>query len=76
MNTNAIQERKDQLSCKEKQLRLAGQKLDSLWMEARSAIGQERTAIHNQIGPLREKQNADRKEHEVLKKSKYFLKKL
>jgi len=56
MNTVITQERKDLLSLMEKKLRLAGQKLDTLWMEARSAKGQTRIDLHNQIGPLREKQ--------------------
>lgn len=69
MNAETTQEKKNQLSWMEKQLRLGGQKLDSLWMQARTATGQAKTDIHNQIGPLREKQNVDRKEHEALKKS-------
>lgn len=53
----------------ERRLRLAGQKLDVLWMTARNATGQSRTDIHKQIGSLRDKQRVDREEHEALKKS-------
>jgi hypothetical protein len=51
----------------EKELRLIGEKLDRLWVEARHATGQARTDIHNQIAPLREKQRLDREEQEALK---------
>ena len=67
MKIETTQERKDDLSLKEKQLRVAGQKLDSLWLEARNATGQARTDLHNQIGPLREKQRANRIELDAMK---------
>ena len=64
MNTEIAQEEKGRLRWLEKQLRSAGQRLDSLWREARTVTGQARTEIHNKIGSLRKKQNIDRIEHE------------
>lgn len=69
LNTTTTQKKKDQLGSMEKQMRLAGQKLDALWMEARTAKGQAKTDLHNQIVPLREQQRLNREEFEVLKKT-------
>ncbi len=69
METLTIQEQKDHMRAMEKALRLAGEKLDVLWLKARTMKGLERTSVHMEIKLLREKQNLDRKEHEALKKA-------
>jgi uncharacterized protein (UPF0335 family) len=67
MNPGTEQERKERISGMERQLRISGQELDELWMEARIATGQTRAKIHKQISALREKLSASRKEQEALK---------
>ena len=69
MNTATNQEKKESLMSMEQQLRSSGQKLDSLWMDARDAKGQARTDIHNEMGPLREKLRMDREKQDALKKA-------
>ena len=62
-----IQDRKDHRGKLERQLRVDGQKLDAMWLQARNAVGQARIDLHKQIGSLREQQRTDRKVHDDLK---------
>jgi hypothetical protein len=73
MNTKATQTAKGQSEDREKQLRLTGEQLDILWMKARTASGQEKTDLHKQLRLLREKQQADRIEHDAFKKDTMLL---
>ena len=66
-NPEDVQERKNHRGKLERQLRVDGQKLDAMWLQARNAVGQARIDLHKQIGSLREQQRLDRKIHEDLK---------
>ena len=67
MDFKTTQEKKTRLSGIERDLRIIGEKLDSLWMAARIATGKEKAEIHKQIAPLREKMRVEREEQESLK---------
>jgi hypothetical protein len=67
MDAETKQEAKDHRNSLERQLRLDGQKLDVIWLQARNAVGQVRIDLHKQIGLLREQQRLDRKVYDDLK---------
>jgi hypothetical protein len=67
MKTDLQTDRRSQLVQMETQLRLAGQKLDTLWTQARTASGRTRVDLHSQIEQLRSKIRADREAQAVLK---------
>lgn len=69
MNTSITPTGREQVLLLENQLRVNGQELDALWMQARSATGQVRSDLHKMIIPLRQKQRLGREQLETLKKT-------